>query len=342
VSVLTQSPRFDIARLRGRNNEGVLLGIIVLLIVLIAIFSPGTLSLGMFADILRSSVVNMALALGVLLIIISGGIDVSFTAIAIFAAYSTVVLMRSIGLDNGILPFVAAIAIGALLGIVNAVLVAGFKLQTLIATLGSQGIVRGALLAFVGSVYISSLPSALARVGDARLATIGGSAVSILVIPVVLLAIGLAVVLRKTMFGRSIYAIGGAPESARRAGIRVGRVQTIIYIAAGALSGFAGMVHVALVGHASPFELVGTELTVIAAVVIGGASDAGGRGSVQGVALGVVLLALIQNSLVRLGVPGFWHTAVVGVVILLGVAIQAQSRRRRSRRSTILESSVTA
>ena len=118
-----------LSRLRGRNNEGILLGIIVVLIAAIAVISPGTLSLGMAADILRGAVVNMALALGLLLVIISGGIDVSFTAIAIFAAYSTVVFLRSSGVDNPLLAFGAATIIGALVGVINAVLIAGFRLQ---------------------------------------------------------------------------------------------------------------------------------------------------------------------------------------------------------------------
>ncbi|MDJ1114551.1 ABC transporter permease [Microbacterium dauci] len=329
-----------LGRLRGRNNEGVLLLIILLLIGLVAVINPSALTLGMASDILRSAIVNMTLALGLLLIIVSGGIDVSFTAIAIFSGYSTVVLMQSIGLDNPVLPFLGAIVIGALLGILNAVLVAGFRLPTLIATLGTQGIIRGALLALVGSLYISTLPASLAGVGATNLITLDSSPVNVLVIPVVVLCLVLAFVLKKTMFGRSVYAIGGSPESAKRAGIRVGRVQTTIYVAAGAISGFAGMTHVTVSGHASPFELVGTELDVIAAVVIGGASDSGGRGSVQGVALGVLLIALIQNSLVRLGVPGFWHEGVVGLVILVGVAIQAQSRRIRNKRSMILEGAI--
>lgn len=328
-----------LGRLRGRNNEGVLLGIIVLLLLAILVVSPGTLSVAMAADIARSAIVNMALALGLLLIIIAGGVDVSFTAIAIFAGYGTVVAMQALGIDSALFAFALAIAVGAVLGILNAILIAGFRLQTLIATLGTQGIIRGTLLVVVGSTYISTLPPQLAAVGDARF-SLGGASLAVLAVPVVLIAVVLGFVLKKTMFGRSVYAIGGSAESARRAGIRVGRVQTLIFVLAGALSGFAGMVHVALAGHASPFELVGTELTVIAAVVIGGAADTGGRGTVQGVALGVILLALIQNSLVRLGVPGFWHTVVVGLVILIGVAVQALSRRNRQRRAAILEGSM--
>ncbi len=342
MTALTASPTAldRLGRLRGRNNEGVLLGIIVLLLLVILVVSPGTLSVAMAADIARSAIVNMALALGLLLIIIAGGVDVSFTAIAIFAGYGTVVALQALGIDSALFAFALAIAVGAALGILNAILIAGFRLQTLIATLGTQGIIRGTLLVVFGSTYISTLPPQLAAVGDARFSLGGGASLAVLAVPVVLIAVVLGFVLKKTMFGRSVYAIGGSAESARRAGIRVGRVQTLIFVLAGALSGFAGMVHVALAGHASPFELVGTELTVIAAVVIGGAADTGGRGTVQGVALGVILLALIQNSLVRLGVPGFWHTVVVGLVILIGVAVQALSRRSRQRRAAILEGSM--
>lgn len=328
---------YSMSRLKGRNNEGILLAIILVLTAVIAVLSPASFGWGMLADVLRSSLVSMALALGLLLIIASGGIDVSFTAIAIFAGYSTVQFMKGTGMDNVFLPFVAATVVGAILGILNAVLVAGFRLPTLIATLGTQGIIRGALLALVGSTYISTLPHGLAALGDARLFTLDSSAVSVFVVPVLVLAVLLGFILNRTLFGRSMYALGGSLESARRAGIRVQRTQFFIFILAGALAGLAGMIHVTLVGHASPFELVGMELNVIAAVVIGGASDQGGRGSVQGTALGVILIALIQNSLVRLGVPGFWHEGAVGLMILLGVAVQAQTQRRRQSRSAILE-----
>jgi simple sugar transport system permease protein len=315
----------------------VLLLVTLAMLAVIMAVDPGAVSASLAGDIVRAAMDNMALALGVLLILLSGGIDVSFTAIAIFGGYATVTFMLDHNLDGGLWPFVVATLIGSLLGLGNALLVAGFRLQTLIATLAMQSIVWGSLLAFVGSTYHSTLPPALARTGQSQLLRLGDSPVSTLVVPVALIAVSLALVLRWTMFGRSVYAIGGDAEAAKRAGIRVGRVQTLVFAAAGALAGFAGMVHVTLVQHASPYELVGTELSVIAAVVIGGASDAGGRGSVQGTVLGVLLISLITNSLVRLGVPSFWQQAVEGLLILAGVAIQAQSRRRRTHRSPILE-----
>ncbi|WP_341359167.1 ABC transporter permease [Georgenia sp. M64] len=330
------------AMLKGRNNEGVLLGVIVVLLLGMLVLEPSALTWGFAGDILRSGLVTLALALGLLLIIISGGMDVSFTAIAIFSGYATVKLMADLGLDGRVWPFIVSAAIGCALGSINAVLVARYRMETLIASLGTQVIIRGFLLAFVGSVYLATLPPALDSVGAMTIFRLGGSPVNVLVIPVVLLCVLLALMLKKTLFGRSIYAVGGDKESARRVGLRVPWVQTRIYLIAGLLAGFAGMVHVVLSRHASPFELVGMEMSVIAAVVIGGALDTGGRGSVQGTVLGVILVSLVQNSLVRLGISSYWHVFVVGLVILVGVAIQARSSARGAKRARILEGEVSA
>lgn len=329
-------------RYRGENNETTLLLLILTLVGVMAIVEPSAITLGFFGDIIRSGIVTLALALGLLMIIISGGMDVSFPAIAIFAGYATITLMQSLGVDGAVWPFVVAAAMGLLLGSLNAVLVARYKMETLIATLGTQVIIRGVLIAFIGSVYISVLPAQLDAVGATSIMQLGGTQVNVLVIPVLVLAGALAWVLRRTMFGRSIYAIGGDKESAKRVGISVKKVQVAIYLAAGALAGFGGMVHVVLSRHASPFEIVGTELNVIAAVVIGGALDSGGRGSVRGTILGVVLISLVQNSLIRLGVSSYWHVFVVGLVVLAGVAIQARSAAATHRRTRILERLETA
>lgn len=324
-------------RLRGPHNEGVLLGVIVLLLAVIGLAEPSALTLTFAGDILRSGIVTLALSLGLLLIIISGGMDVSFTAIAIFSGYSTVKLITELGVDGKVWPFLLAAGIGCALGSLNAVLVARYRMETLVASLGTQVIIRGVLLAFVGSTYLASLPAQLDAVGTTTMFHLGTSAVNVLVLPVILLCIVLAFILKRTSFGRSVYAVGGDKESARRVGLRVPMVQTRIYLFAGLLAGFAGMVHVVLSRHASPFELVGTEMNVIAAVVIGGALDTGGRGSVQGTVLGVLLVSLVQNSLVRLGVSSYWHMFIVGLVILVGVAIQARSNARGHHRARILE-----
>lgn len=316
---------FSIRSLRGRNNEGILLLVIIVILVGMAVISPGQMSLSFAGDIIRSGIVTMALALGLLPVIISGGMDVSFTAIAVFSGYTVVTVMNSSGVDGRVWPFLAAAGLGGVLGLLNALLVARYRIETLVATLGTQVIIRGALLAFIGSTYLATLPTLFDSVGATSVLSLGGSPINV------------ALLLSRTTFGRSIYAIGGDREAARRIGIQVARVQVGIYVLAGVLAGLGGMVHMVVSRHASPFELVGTEMNVIAAVVIGGALDSGGRGSVRGTFLGVLLISLTQNSLVRLGVSSYWQSFVIGFVILLGVAVQARSALLAVRRPQILE-----
>ena len=147
----------------------------------------------------------------------------------------------------------------------------------------------------------------------------------------------LALLLRGTVLGRSVYAIGGDIESARRIGVRLGRTHTFVYLCAGLLAGIGGLLHVVLSRQANPYDLVGSELDVIAAVVIGGASIFGGRGSVLGTVLGVVLIAVIDNSLVQLGVPSAWQRLAVGLLVLGGVTLQVLGRRRHRSAAILAE-----
>jgi len=235
--------------------------------------------------------------------------------------------------------FLVASGIGILLGALNAAAIAALRLPTLIVTLGTQSIIRGVLLAYVGSKVIPQYPTGLDKLSTNYLVTAHGSGgdtrLNILILPAVLICVAVSLLLRYTTLGRGIYAIGGDPESARRAGFPVFGTQVFIYVFAGLLAGIAGMMHVTQVQLANPYELVGGELDVIAAVVIGGASIFGGRGSVSGTVLGVVLIALIKNSLILLGVPGTWQRATVGLLLLVrrlrpGTerAVETAARRR--------------
>jgi simple sugar transport system permease protein len=329
----TRGQRFSLGRLRGANNEGILAVVLIVLIVVMTIVSPSFFSVGTFFSIVRSSIVPMVFALGVLIVIISGGIDVSFAAIAIFAAYTTVNLTQSGGFDPGlILVFVVACVIGAVLGLVNGAVVARFRLPTLIVTLGTQGIFRGILLAYVGSRYLADLPGSLNALSTTNVVTIDRAFLHVLVVPVIVLCVIVAWMLRRTMFGRGIFAIGGDMEAARRAGFSVLRIQIMLYVLVGAMAAFGGILHVTLSRNANPQDLVGNELDIIAAVVLGGASIFGGRGSVLGTVLGVLLVQLINNSLILLGVPTAWQRTAVGVLLVVGVGIQALSAKRASRR----------
>ncbi len=336
MSATTASP--DLFRkLRGANNEGVLALIILVLVVAMSIANPAFFSVATLFSIARGSIVPLVFALAVLLVIVSGGIDVSFYAIGIFAGYTVVHFSVLGSFDPGLLVILLiAMVLGAALGSVNGIVIAKFRLPTLIVTLGTQGIIKGVLLAYIGSRYIADLPPSMSALSTASIVTVESNgrptALHLLVAPAILLAVAVAILLKYTMFGRGIYAIGGDTEAARRAGFPVLRWSIMLYVLAGVLAAIGGILHVILNRNANPQDLVGNELDIIAAVVLGGASVFGGRGSVLGTALGVILVQLINNSLLLLGVPTAWQRAAVGLLLIVGVGIQALSAQRAKRR----------
>jgi simple sugar transport system permease protein len=337
---MSGSSRQGTLRLSGFTSELVLVGIILVLVIGMSLVNPTFFTVHTLFSILRSALVPMVFALGVLLVIISGGIDVSFPAIAIFAAYTTVHLSAQGAFDPGVIGvLVIAVALGALLGLVNGAVIARFKLPTLIVTLATQGIFKGVLLAYVGSRYIADLPQSMASLSTANLVSIEGSRayLPVMIVPVIVLVIGVSLLLRKTMFGRGLFAIGGDIEGARRAGFPVMRIQVLLYVLAGAIAAVGGLIHVVLGQNANPQDLGGTELDVIAAVVLGGASLFGGRGTVLGTVLGVLLVQIINNSLLLMGVPTAWQRAAVGILLALGVGVQAVMARRAAKRTFVLD-----
>jgi simple sugar transport system permease protein len=277
----------------------------------------------------------------VLIVIISGGIDVSFPIVGIFAGYTAVVIMRKFELNDEslLIPVVLAILIGVILGGINAIAIAGFGIPTLIATLGTTGIFRGLMLSFIGATFISNIPVGLDKFSTADLIKFESDTgtlvrLHVLIIPVAIITIAVSYLLNRTIFGRSVYALGGGIESTRRLGISIKRTQTKIYMLVGGLSGLAGIIYVSLQRKASPYDLAGSELDVIAAVVLGGASIMGGYGTVFGTVLGVILISLIKNNLILLGVSGSWQRAAVGALLLIGITVQAinESRKAKNRR----------
>ncbi|TFC71447.1 ABC transporter permease [Cryobacterium sp. TMS1-20-1] len=331
-----------VRKLRGTNNEGVLALVLLGLIVAMSIANPTFFTLNTGFSILRSSIVPVIFALGVLIVVITGGIDVSFAAIAIFAGYSTVTFCLSAGFDPG-LPgiFLIAIAVGAALGLINGVVIARFNLPTLIVTLGTQGIFFGAMYTYVGATYYADLPKSMADLATSNLfditTDIGRAYLHVLVVPVLVLCLAVGWMLKRTMFGRSLYAIGGDIEAARRAGFQVKRTQISVYMLVGALAAIAGVIHIVLSRSANPRDLVGGELDIIAAVILGGAAIFGGRGSVTGTVLGVLLVQVIKNSLLLVGVQSAWLRTAVGVLLVVGVGIQAIAGRRDARRMRVIQ-----
>lgn len=311
---------------------------LLLLCVVIGAINPVFWTPGNWFDLARSATVTGIFAIGVLVVLISGGVDVSFTAIAVFSMYTTTVVLKNLNYTGGMwLFFLVSALIGLGLGLINAFFIARFKLPTLIVTLGTQSMFRGFLLFVIGSKIIRDIPPGMAgysraflfTVTDERGVTVGLHSAVLWLIAVSIIAF---VILRYTMLGRSIYALGGSREAAERVGFNVARTQVFIYAFVGVLAGIAGMIFGGLNRQANAQDIVGQELDVIAATVLGGASIMGGRGTVIGTLLGVMLVVVMSNSLVLMGIPATWQRVVIGAIIIIGTAIPTLRTLRQQRR----------
>ena len=315
------------------STEMINVYIIVALSMVIGSINSKFLSVATVITLSRAIMVTMIFALGEMLVIVSGGIDVSFPAVACAALFVPIKLMVDNGINNVWFAFGLAIIIGLVFGALNATLTAVVKLPPLIATLGVSSLINGGMLAFFGSKEISNLPKAVDAISKKFLFTYTaptGATYSLTVlflIPVVL-CIGVALMLKYTMLGRGIYAIGGDQNAARIAGFNVVRIKYFVYMFAGAITGLGAMCYCILCRTANPKNLMGSEMMVIAAIVVGGTRISGGHGKVIGTVLGVVLVGLIQNNLIMAGVPAYWQKFVVGLVIVLGTSITSLKAKK--------------
>lgn len=319
------------------RGESIVLLIIVLLSVIIGSINPTYFTLGNVIDSSKSLIVMAMFAMGCLMVIISGGVDVSFPAVATFAMYTTAKILVTLRPDATVWEayFYAAV-IGIFWGLINALLIAVAKIPTLIATLGSSSVISGLLLTFIGSGEINNLPKPLKAFSKLYIITYENETGLLSTLPVtilfpIFLAIIMTIILKYTMLGRGIFAIGGDKTSAKRAGFNIVRIQFFIYIFLGFIAGTAGMTHTIMMRNSSPISLMGSEMLVIAACVIGGARITGGHGTVFGTLLGVVLMTIINNNLILVGLPTFWQKFFVGLMILLGTMITAIRARYTSK-----------
>lgn len=328
-----------IAETFARRPELVSLCLLIAICVTVAVINPAFLSPTSLIDMGRASVVTGLFALGVFAILAAGGIDVSFTAIAALSMYSLTLFVLKVapGLPMAAILVIAVLG-GTMLGAVNGWLVHGLKVAALIVTIGTQYLFRGILLAFVGTVWLMELPPQMVAFGKASMfdvTTANGATVTLpwyfLVFPAAALLTW--VIFNRTLMGRAIFATGGNPEVAARLGYDQRRVHLFVFAFAGGLAGLAGIVHVCANRMANPFDLVGTEIGVIAAVVLGGARITGGTGSVLGTVTGVLLITVVNNVLVLVGIPSTWQRVVVGAFILLAAAFFVTRRRKLQSRT---------
>ena len=317
-----------------KRNETYLLLIVVVFSIVITTINPVFMTFENIFDLLRSSSGFAILAMGVFVVLLSGGIDVSCTAIAICGQYIAVNTLIATGVDSIVLAFVISIGIGLALGAVNAVFISIFNLPTLITTLGTASLFHGALLEWVGTkaVNVGSIPDSIKAFGKLNILTFTrpdgteyGLSVFFLILVIVIVVTWL--LLKYTMIGRGIYAIGGNREAAKRTGYNIRKIQFFTYSYAGVLAGIMGIMHLSLIRYSNPNYLVGTELSVIAAVVLGGTRISGGTGTITGTMIGVALITILEKNLVLIGLSSYWQKFFIGLIIIIGVTISyAQTR----------------
>ncbi|HVL22076.1 MAG TPA: ABC transporter permease [Amaricoccus sp.] len=325
------------ARWRRRPELWLLLVILIVGTIFSAL-APGFLTLPNVIDLLDTYSVQAIIAMGLFVVLVSGGIDISFAATASVAQYCAALLAARVGLPAPVV-ILAGLAVGAALGCLNAALIHYLRITSIIATISMMSISFSLLMYFSGGRSIYDLPDWwTSRVTFYRTELASGDIVRITLPIVVMAAVALLTwaIMTRASIGRQLYAMGGNPEAARRIGARIGVLTFFAYGYLGVLAALGGMVQAHRVGESVPNAMVNTELAILSAAVLGGASLTGGIGTVPGVLLGIVLLAILQNGLNLLGVSSYFFQIVIGITILVSTSITVISSRR-GRRHRILE-----
>ncbi|MEI6386152.1 MAG: ABC transporter permease [Spirochaetota bacterium] len=311
------------------RSEPWVLAAIVILSLLIQARSGQFFTGNNLVDLARAFIVPGLLSIGCMMVIVSGGIDVSFTAVAALAMYITdKILLQSGYAGNVILAYAMSAGFGLLMGALNGFLIAFLRLPTLVVTLGTGSLFTG-LMFGAFSASASDVPPAIVAHGKETLFTAANNELGLSsnMPSQILILVGMLflafLLLRYTMLGRGIYAIGGDEAAAERAGFNVRAIKMFLYCLVGVLAGITGISRISMMAYADPSTFQGMELTVIAAVVLGGTRVTGGLGTLTGTILGIALMMILANSLILIGIPTYWSRAFTGAVIIIGTGVTA-------------------
>jgi ribose transport system permease protein len=318
----TASPMSRRFRALARRPEAGILAVMLVLGIFLSIANPRFLSVDNFMNIARNySDIGIG-AVGMTLVLIIGGIDLSVASIMALGGLVAALAMTSWGLPIPV-AILLGVGAGAVIGLVNGLLIQRLRLPPFIATLGMLGVARGIVVGTTSGMGVSGLPAEFTAIGQGYIGP-----VPIPVVVLVITATIMALFLAYHLWGTYIFSIGGNETAAILTGLPVARVKIFVYIMCGLLSGLAGVLVVSRVGVSLPGQSMGYELQVIAAAVIGGVSLNGGRGTILGAVLGAMIIGLIQNALVLLQVPPYWQTAFTGGIIILAVVVDIFRQRR--------------
>lgn len=313
------------------SKSGPLLALILLCIVM-SIVSPSFLTTDNLMNVARQASCYGLIALGMLVAILTGGIDLSVGAMMAL----TSILMAKFSVvygGNQYFGILICLGSGALMGLINGLLLTKLNLpHPFISTLGTQNIFRGLCLIITAATPISGMPPAIKWPGQAN---IFNTQLPISILIVIIAYIIFSIFLNKTVLGRNIYAVGGNPATARLSGVNVKFTLNMVYIISGLMCGFAGLLLAGRVDAVYPLAGFTWESDAIAAVIIGGASFFGGKGNVLGTFCGVMLIAVLRNGLNLLGVSPDTQTLVLGAVIILAVYVDVLKTQREAKLARI-------
>jgi ribose transport system permease protein len=316
-------------RLLGGRQELLVLGLCALTAMVLSLQSENFLQSTNLVNLARNVSWFAVAAVGVSLVILIGGIDLSVGAVMALAGLICAICLRA-GLP---LPLAVAAGLlsGAAVGVTNGLLVGHFGLPPFIVTLGTMGVARGLTLGLTGGAPIRELPAVFRSLGQSDL-QLGPLTLPLSLVAMAVLAALVALLLDRTVLGRYIYTLGQDEEALRLAGVQTSQVKVTVYTLSGVLAACGGIMMTAWLGVAAPTAAQGYELDIIAAAVIGGASLFGGEGSVLGVVLGTLLMLMVRNGMVLLGLPAYLQTGAIGAIILAVVLIDYARRRRLAAR----------
>lgn len=320
-----------------KRTEFYIFLVFIAAIIAIYIASGGQLAEpNQIVTILRAMIVDGILGMACLIVIVGGGFDLSFPTVAAFSSCLSAAICVKFGWSDttawaGIL---LAIGIGAVLGMLNGLLISYFNLNTMLVTLSTSTFFLGLALGVFQLKEISAqLPKGLRAFGEWSLFEVTSStgitsSMSGIFLIYVITAILVSLVLNKTMFGRALYAIGGSEIAAERAGYPVKKIKFILYTVVGAMSGFAGILRVCLARQAIPKALLNREFVIIPAVILGGGSFFGGEGTVFGTVTAIGLITLVTNSMLLVGIDTYWQKLFNGLVIIIGITVSSLKAKK--------------
>lgn len=316
------------SRFAERFRELGLLIFIVALSVLFQLRNPSFLTIANIKDLLANTAILGILAIGMMMVLLTRGIDLSIGATMAFSGMVSALTVSANPAIHPLLSIAQGMAIGVGIGLLIGILIAYFKILPIIATLGLMNIVRGFTYLVSKGKWVSAYQMSK---GFKEISTGTFLGVNNLVVIAVAIYLVFAYFINHTRLGRHIYAVGSNPDTADIIGIPRKRIILFVYAAMGALAGLAGVLWVSKFASAQGDTAVGYEMSVIAAAVLGGVSVSGGRGKVSGIILGTVLFGILANALPLINVSPFWQQAIQGVVILLAVISNVLIKRNNDR-----------